>query len=919
VRFIPGVNPHFTGAGGGSFEVHCMSTQRGPGAQTQDVGKALGGTTQNLGIKPSEVDSERLVSLLSEQLERGALPEAREITALLLRINPKDQDARDIQEYLDEQLASITAGQVGLVHRLRGQRTWVNGAAFSPDGRRVLSASGGALDQGRFQDGTDHCLSLWDVATGQRLCRLRGHKTAVNCVAFAPDGRRFLSGSRGGSITVWDAAFLTVIRQFQRRGRPVWGLAFSPDGRRALSATAEKTISLWDVRDGRLLQTLEGHTSGVNAVAFAADGRRALSAGYDRTARLWDLENGRQLARLEGHAQAVTAVAFTDNRHALSASLDKVICLWDLGSGRLERRFTGHAAGISTLAFSPEGRFVLSGGADNVVRLWDVTSGQELRRFLGHTAAITQVAFSPDGRLALSASRDRTVRLWQLPSPLDAIETPTSIFSLVKELSTSGILTAAQVTELTEQLQSHFTEPRALAWHLIERGWVTPYQINQLILGRGSELCFDGYVVLDRLGEGGMGKVLKARNPADGQPVALKVALPQMLGNAEEIEQFWWESQALGRLSHPNVVRGFDAHRDRQPPFFIMEYLEGTDLENLVRRNGPLAAALACEYIRQAALGLQHAHEQHFIHRDIKPANLLRTTAPASPEQKTSEPLPLIKVIDWGIADTRLPAGQTAPRSPMPKDQVLGTPDYMPPEQATAPDTADIRSDIYSLGCALYQLLTGKPPFAGSSYAQKLLKHQQVPPPPVQELRPDLPDGLADVVHKMLAKNQDERYQTPAAVAEALAPFSTSQGARAAGVEKRSHVRYPCKIKASCRLLTSSAEGHWDAEVRNISRGGVLLLAAHELKPGSVLAIELEATPSCSRFVRVIHVQPATGASQWLVGCAAAREFTEVELGALLKGVLEGSATGARPSVRHSRSGGTPSSTKEPRTSGHTK
>jgi WD40 repeat protein/serine/threonine protein kinase len=890
-----------------------MTMKRGLGAQTEDLGKALGSTTQNLGIKASEVDSERLVSLLSEQLERGALPEAREITALLLRINPKDKDARDIQEYLDEQLAAITTGQVGLLHRLRGHRSWVNGAAFAPDGRRVLSGSGGVLIGGGFQDGKDHSLGLWDVANGRRLCGIRGHKTAVNCVAFAPDGRRFLSGSRGGSISLWDAAFLTVIRQFQRRGRSVWGLAFSPDGRRALSATAEKTISLWDVRDGRLLRTFEGHTSGVNGVTFSADGRRAVSAGYDRTVRLWDVESGRQLARLEGHAHAVTAVAFADDRQALSASLDKTICLWDLNAGRVTRRFTGHAAGISTVAFSPEGRFVLSGAADNVVRLWDVTTGQELRRFQGHSAAITQVAFSPDGRLALSASRDRTLRLWQLPSALDAIEMPSSIFSLVKELSTSGILTAEQVTELTEQLEGHFTEPRALAWHLIERGWVTPYQINQLILGRGSELRFDDYVVLDRLGEGGMGKVLKARNPADGQPVALKVAHPQMLGNDQDVEEFWWESQALGRLAHPNVVRGFDAHRDRDPPFFIMEYLEGVDLENLVRRSGPLAAALACEYIRQAALGLQHAHEQHLIHRDIKPANLLRTTAPTVQEQST-EPLPLIKVIDWGIADTRLPVGQAEPSSPLRKDQVLGTPDYMPPEQAAAPETADIRSDIYSLGCALYTLLTGKPPFAGSSYAQKLLKHQQVAPPPLQEQRPDLPDGLADVVHKMLAKKPDERYQTPAAVAEALAPFSTSQGVAAAGVELRTHVRYPCKLKASCRLLTSSAEGRWDAEVRNISRGGVLLQAAREIKQGAILAIDLEATPAISRFVRVIHVQPATGEGHWLFGCAAARGFTEVELAALLKGVLEGTATGSPTSGRLSKSGGAPGSSKQPGT-----
>lgn len=373
-------------------------------------------------VTSPEAESERLTSLLTEQLERRALPEARETVAVLLRLKPGDQDALDIREMLDEQMETVTSGQVGQTRRFRGHKTWVNSVAFAPDGKRALSGCGGSFDDGDFSDGPDRSVLLWDLDSGRKLHRFRGHRSVVNCVAFSPDGRRFLSGGRGGSICLWDGTFMTAIRHFQRQGRAVWSLAFSPDGRLALSGGDDRTVNVWSVRDGRSLRRLEGHGSGVNSVAFSPDGHRVLSGSFDNTVRLWDADSGRQLGCFEAHSQAVLSIAFTpDGLQALSGSMDRTLRLWDLETGRQLQRLTGHTNRVNSVAVAPEGRFALSGGADNTIRLWDLSSGRELRRFQGHTDSVLSVAFAPDGRHALSGSRDRTMRLWQLPSVLDVL------------------------------------------------------------------------------------------------------------------------------------------------------------------------------------------------------------------------------------------------------------------------------------------------------------------------------------------------------------------------------------------------------------------------------------------------------------------------------------------------------------------
>jgi len=214
----------------------------------------------------------------------------------------------------------------------------------------------------------------------------------------------------------------------------------------------------------------------------------------------------------------------------------------------------------------------------------------------------------------------------------------------------------------------------------------------------------------------------------------------------------------VGKVDHPNIVLAYDADKINGTHMLVMEYVDAAnDLARLVENYGPLPVEKACEYIRQAALGLQHAHEQGLVHRDIKPNNLLVTA-----DGKT------IKLLDMGLA--RLEQLEDANQSTLltQAGTGLGSADYIAPEQVLNAHTADIRADIYSLGCTLYFLLTAQVPFPGDSVPKKLLKHQREEPKPVERLRPDVPPGVVAVLRKMMAKKPDERYQTPAEVAAVL-------------------------------------------------------------------------------------------------------------------------------------------------------
>ncbi|MBI1831127.1 MAG: protein kinase [Planctomycetes bacterium] len=267
------------------------------------------------------------------------------------------------------------------------------------------------------------------------------------------------------------------------------------------------------------------------------------------------------------------------------------------------------------------------------------------------------------------------------------------------------------------------------------------------------------YRIFKLLGKGGMGEVYLAEHRLMERMVALKVIHRGIMQDPHAVERFRTEVKAAARLSHPNIVIAYDAEQAGDAHFLVMEYIEGVSLARYVEKRGPLSIAHACNYIRQAALGLQHAHEHGMVHRDIKPQNLMLTRKGQ------------IKILDFGLARFA--------RSERITDlgTILGTPDYIAPEQVTDARRADIRADIYSLGCTLYYLLTGRTPFPSGSVTQKVMAHVDRTPQPIQQVRPDVPAELARIIEKMMAKSPADRYQTPAEAAQALLAFSRNSGA----------------------------------------------------------------------------------------------------------------------------------------------
>jgi serine/threonine-protein kinase len=355
----------------------------------------------------------------------------------------------------------------------------------------------------------------------------------------------------------------------------------------------------------------------------------------------------------------------------------------------------------------------------------------------------------------------------------------TSSGELGELLGRCRILNAAQLQQLKSDLQPRFPDARALSKELLQRGWLTAYQVNQILSGRGADLLIGQYLVLERLGEGGTGQVFKARHQNMDRTVALKVIRRELLTDSEVVQRFQREVQLISALAHPNVVRAFDAGPIGSAQVLVMEYVEGTDLDKLVKRLGPLPVAQACDCIRQAALALHHIHEHGLVHRDIKPANLFVTgdgwrVAGKDNRATAHAPPATIKILDLGLARLqRSPGGDgnsTSILTPV-GAVMIGTPNYLAPEQAIDFHAVDRRADIYSLGCTFYYLLTGQPPFPEGSLAQKLLKHQQEEPPAVEKVRSDVPPQVVAVLRRMLAKRPEDRFPTAGEVAQALQPF----------------------------------------------------------------------------------------------------------------------------------------------------
>jgi serine/threonine protein kinase/Leucine-rich repeat (LRR) protein len=333
-----------------------------------------------------------------------------------------------------------------------------------------------------------------------------------------------------------------------------------------------------------------------------------------------------------------------------------------------------------------------------------------------------------------------------------------TVATLVHDLRQHRLLGPAQLEELTGELARLFPQPKALAREMLRRGWLTPYQINQLFQGRGAGLALGPYVLLERLGAGGMGQVFKARQQKLDRVVALKVIRKERLTHPDAGRRFLREIRAAAQLSHPNIVLALDADDVAGTPVLVMEYVEGgIDLARLVRQAGPLPVEQACDYLRQAALGLQHAHERGLIHRDIKPSNLLLDRQGR------------IKLLDLGLARLQEASDGDDSGTLTREGVVMGTPDFIAPEQARDSRSAEARSDLYSLGCTFYYLLTGQVPFPGGTVMSKLIQHHQEEPVAVEQLRPDVPAEVGAVVRKLMAKAPEDRFQTAAELVAVLA------------------------------------------------------------------------------------------------------------------------------------------------------
>jgi eukaryotic-like serine/threonine-protein kinase len=333
---------------------------------------------------------------------------------------------------------------------------------------------------------------------------------------------------------------------------------------------------------------------------------------------------------------------------------------------------------------------------------------------------------------------------------------------LVDALADERLLEPEQFEEFVATMLPRCREVAILAQELVFRGWLTPYQIERVVSGQAASLVLGSYVLLEPLGEGANGRVYRARNWKLDRIVAIKIIRDAKSREPAVIARFRREIRALGRIRHPHIVLAVDADFHSGVIWYAMEYVKGCDLGRFVRRNGPLSVPDACNYVVQAAGALRHAHEFGLIHRDIKPSNLLLT-----------EPDRVVKLLDMGLTRCDVPLDDSVFAALTHSGALIGTPDYMPPEQVKDSRSADVRSDLYSLGCTFYYLLTGLAPFEHiEGVVDKLLCQCESEPIPLEQLRPDLPGGVGAIVRKLMNKRRRDRFQSPAQLMAALTALS---------------------------------------------------------------------------------------------------------------------------------------------------
>jgi serine/threonine protein kinase len=338
---------------------------------------------------------------------------------------------------------------------------------------------------------------------------------------------------------------------------------------------------------------------------------------------------------------------------------------------------------------------------------------------------------------------------------------PTSVDEFFDLVRRSAVLDEPRLASYVQKLKSDPTTPKdlsGLAGVFVRDGFLTYFQAEQFLQGKWKRFTIGKYKVLEKLGSGGMGQVFLCEHKLMRRRVAVKVLPTAKAADPSSLERFYREARAVAALDHINIVRAYDIDQDDNLHFLVMEYVDGASMQDMVRRVGKIDVTRACHYMYWSAIGLQHAHASGLIHRDIKPGNIL------------VDRQGVVKILDLGLARFFLDEEDLLTKKY--DESVLGTADYLAPEQAVDSHSVDGRADIYSLGATFYFLLTGSPPFAEGSIAQKLMWHQTRNPKPIREVRPEVPVEVAAVLEKMMAKNPEDRYATPAELAEALLPFT---------------------------------------------------------------------------------------------------------------------------------------------------
>ncbi|HEV3006361.1 MAG TPA: serine/threonine-protein kinase [Pirellulales bacterium] len=364
--------------------------------------------------------------------------------------------------------------------------------------------------------------------------------------------------------------------------------------------------------------------------------------------------------------------------------------------------------------------------------------------------------------------------------------TQPSLADFLELVEQSGLVDKAHLSHTLSALEAEqttaTTDTRLVCSRLTEAGLLTDWQSRQLLEGRNRGFFVGKYKLLDHLGSGGMGSVFLAEHVLMRRRVAIKVLPTGRVHDTSYLGRFHREARAAAALDHPNIVRAFDVDNDGDVHYLVMEYVTGRDLNSIVARDGPLDFVTAAENFRQAADGLAHAHRAGLVHRDIKPANLLVDDGGT------------VKLLDLGLA--RFEADDEASLTRQFDEKVLGTVDYLAPEQAFDSHLVDTRADIYSLGCTLYFALSGHPPFPTGTLAQRMLWHQTRQPRPLEHERPAMPPQLAAICRRMMAKSPGERYQNADEVSAALANWlgDARRSAEAAVAVNAAHAEEPLAL-----------------------------------------------------------------------------------------------------------------------------